>query len=262
MNSVGGQTRGQMRDETRNEIPVSQSVSKADSVVSARQVWLASGSPQRLALLRQVGIEPRVLPVDIDESVLTGESAQDYVARLSLAKARAGQQRINKLFLAQTDETTELSGHAPGQLLGQLSGHRQEHDSATPLVIGADTTIALDSHILTKPESEAAAIDMLLQLSGRQHTVLTGTAIVTGPGTVSAVVKTSVTFGVITPQDAAWYVATGEPMNKAGSYAIQGLGARFVESLEGSYSNVVGLPLYELILLLREAGLDPNMTHV
>ncbi len=258
MNSVGDKTRDQTCGQMRDEMPVSQSVSKADTVASTGQVWLASGSPQRLALLRQVGIEPRVLPVDIDESVLAGESAQDYVARLSLAKAREGQRLINKRLLADKDETTELSGHAPGQ----LSGHRQKYDSAMPLVIGADTTIALDRHILTKPENETAAINMLLQLSGRQHTVLTGTAIVTGPGTVSAVVKTSVTFGVITPEDAAWYVATGEPMNKAGSYAIQGLGARFVESLEGSYSNVVGLPLYELIQLLREAGLDPNMTHV
>ncbi len=208
----------------------------------AGRLWLASGSPQRLALLRQIGIEPSVVSIDLDESALTGEAPANYVHRLALAKAHAGLQRVSGLREGNTHDSGAL--HAP------------------PVVIGADTTIDLDGHILTKPDSEADAIDMLLRLSGREHTVLTGTAIVTGPGTVSAVVSTRVTFGVIRPEDARWYVATGEPMNKAGSYGIQGLGARFVASLEGSYSNVVGLPLYELMQLLRESGLDPNMIHV
>lgn len=205
-------------------------------------IWLASGSAQRLELLRQVGIEPIIIPVDLDESVRPGETADDYVHRLAVAKASAGQRLI-------TDAQQ-----------GQAHHHRASVEQA--LVIGADTTIELDGQILTKPESEEAAIEMLLQLSCRDHTVLTGTAIVSGPGTVSAVVSTRVSFGTINLEDARWYVATGEPMNKAGSYGIQGLGARFVASLEGSYSNVVGLPLYELMQLLRESGFDPNLIHV
>lgn len=185
----------------------------------SRPLTLASGSPRRRELLRGLGLDIVVRPVDIDESPLDGEKADVYVRRLARAKARAQ--------------------GAPGEL-----------------ILAADTVVAVDGDLLGKPEDAADAQAMLRRLSGRAHEVLTGVA-VWEPGTdtlVDEVVTTRVVFNAMSEEEIAWYVATGEPMDKAGAYAVQGLAAVFVERLDGNYSNVVGLPLPTVYVLLRRFG--------
>lgn len=180
---------------------------------------LASGSPRRIEMLRGLGLDPVVRPVDIDESPLAGEEAEAYVLRLARAKAR----------------------------------ERVEPDE---LILAADTIVVLDGALLGKPGDEAEARRMLGSLAGRDHQVLTGVALVE-PATdrsADAVVSTEVRIRPLNEAEIAWYVATGEPMDKAGSYAIQGLGALVVESIAGNYSNVVGLPLPEVDRLFRRLG--------
>lgn len=196
---------------------------------------LASGSPRRRDLLASIGIQCEVAPVDIDETPQANESPEHYVLRLAREKAQAG-------FAALAQRTA-----------GQTAGRR---------VLGADTALALDGRILGKPRDEADAREMLLSLSGRSHQVLSGVALCHGDAgrdmrCASELVESRVTFRTITPEEAARYWATGEPADKAGGYAIQGLGAVFVSHLEGSYSAVVGLPLHETAELLSKAGVQP-----
>lgn len=183
---------------------------------------LASSSPRRRALLDQIGVSYSTVAVDIDESRQAGEAAEVYVERLALAKARAGR-------------------------------------SASPEVIpvlGADTVISIDGDLLSKPNDRDDALAMLGRLSGRTHYVLTGVALAAGDE-MTRISKTAVTLREIAPQERAAYWRTGEPADKAGAYAIQGRGAVFVARLEGSYSGVVGLPLYETAELLQAVGLGP-----
>lgn len=190
-----------------------------------RPLYLASRSPRRLALLRQLGFSPEVLAVDLDEAPLPGECPTDYVRRLAVAKAGLGHQRLS---------------------------------SATGgLVLGADTAVVLDGQVLGKPADREGAVAMLLGLAGRTHQVLTGVALVE-EGTVRYRLSLSwVRFRALDRAEVETYWETGEPADKAGAYAIQGLGALFVADLMGSHSGVVGLPLFETGELLREAGLDP-----
>ncbi|RYD93683.1 MAG: septum formation inhibitor Maf [Sphingobacteriales bacterium] len=180
---------------------------------------LASASPRRAELLRQIGVRFDVQVANVPEILDAGEAPYDYVSRLALAKARA---------LALT--------------------------SVLP-VRGADTVVVCDGQVLEKPRDAEHGQAMLLQLSNRRHQVMTGVALVVKSGaeivTQSLVVSTDVFFGPITAEQARAYWQTTEPQDKAGGYAIQGLGAMFVERIEGSYSNVVGLPLYETAQLLR-----------
>jgi septum formation protein len=194
-------------------------------------VVLGSGSPRRLALVRSLGIEPRVVLPDIDESVRTGESATDYVRRLAAEKLDAVLRRIGAV-------------------------------SVGTIVIAADTTVEIDGRILGKPETAAEATDMLEALSGREHRVCTGLAVaVAGPGCRGVdwsghveVVTTTVRFRDLEAGEIHRYVATGEPLDKAGAYAIQGGASAFIERIEGPLDSVVGLPLDRLVDICAGLG--------
>lgn len=179
-------------------------------------IVLASASPRRLELLRQVGIEPEVRPVDVDESVLPGEVPQDYVTRLALAKARAA----------------------------------ARHESRP--VLGSDTAVVIEGEILGKPLDAENAAAMLRRLSGRIHTVLTAVALLHGSAERVVVTSTEVEFAPLSEAEIQAYWETGEPADKAGAYGIQGRAAAFVRRVNGSYSGVVGLPLFETVGMLKE----------
>ena len=180
------------------------------------KIILASRSPRRAELLTAAGFAFDVLAADVDETPLAGEAPDAYVARLAVAKAQA--------------------------VLALKPGAR---------VLGADTTVTIDNEILGKPVDDADAARMLRLLSGRAHLVHTGVALVSAGGIKSAVDTTRVWFDVMTDEDISWYVATGEPVDRAGAYAIQGFASRFIPRIEGSYSNVVGLPVATVSSILK-----------
>ncbi len=190
--------------------------------MSADFVHLASASPRRRELLTQIGVSFQVLAVSVDESVRPGEPAEAYVERVARHKAAAG---------------WAIRPATP----------------AAP-VLAADTTVVLDGRILGKPADAGEGQGMLLALSGRTHAVLTAIALATHAGVESRVSRSEVTFRRITAVEAAEYWHTGEPRDKAGAYAIQGRAAVFIQDLRGSYSGVMGLPLYETAELLAAAG--------
>jgi septum formation protein len=178
---------------------------------------LASQSPRRSEILRQAGIPFTVRVADVDESVQAGESAADYVQRLAAAKAHA---------VEAADAET---------------------------VLGADTTVVIDGEILAKPADAADARRMLARLSGRRHEVLTGICLRRGGHAIRDCVTTGVVFAALSDREIDEYVASGEPMDKAGAYAIQGLASKFVERIEGDYFNVMGLPVALVYRHLQEA---------
>jgi septum formation protein len=181
---------------------------------------LASTSPRRQEILRSLGLEFTVIGVEIDESRLEGESARQMVLRLAAEKAAAA-----------VSEDVQL-------------------------VIGADTIVLLGDRVLGKPRDRDDSIEMLMSLSGRNHTVLSGVALRSSTGTTTVLSETDVRFREIDRDEALAYWQSGEPCDKAGSYAIQGRGGAFVAAISGSYSGVVGLPVYELVDLLRNAGIE------
>lgn len=181
---------------------------------------LASASPRRRELLDQIGADYRVHPTDVDETPRAGEGPEAFVTRMALAKARAG-------WKAQ--------------------------GSGLP-VLGADTVVSLDGAILGKPVDRNDALHMLGRLSGNTHRVLSAVALVHGEREALKVSETRVRFRTLAPREIGVYWDSGEPVDKAGAYAIQGLGALFVEHLEGSYTGVVGLPLFETGQLLEAFG--------
>lgn len=189
--------------------------------MSAFAVYLASQSPRRRELLTQIGIAHRVLAVDIDESQHSDESPADYVQRLAREKAAAGWQHILDHRLPQ----------AP--------------------VIGADTAVVIDGDILGKPTDAANAKAILQRLSGRNHEVMTGVAVHAADVAQVIVSCTRVWFRALDDAEIEDYWASGEPRDKAGAYGIQGLAAKFIERIDGSYSGVVGLPLFETAQLLQ-----------
>ncbi|MDL0432061.1 Maf family protein [Marinobacter sp. TBZ242] len=182
-------------------------------------IVLASASPRRAELLEQIGLSFLVRPADIDETPAVGEPAEHYVERLAREKALAG------------------SAFGPGSV-----------------VIGSDTSVVLNGRILGKPATAEEAIGMLKELSGQTHQVMTAVAIACKGSCESRLTVTDVRFRELFTGEIEAYVATGEPMDKAGSYGIQGRGGIFVEELRGSYSAVVGLPLHETAELLANAG--------
>lgn len=184
-------------------------------------LYLASASPRRAALLQQIGVPFRVAPVDIDESWLRGETLENYVGRLAAAKARQGADAL-----------------PPGST-----------------VLAADTAGECAGEPLLKPRCEADALRMLRRMSGTSHTVSTAISICCGERQQTRVVNSTVWFRPLDDAECSRYWATGEPQDKAGSYAIQGLGAVFVERIDGSYSGVVGLPLLETAQLLHTFGI-------
>lgn len=184
-------------------------------------VYLASGSPRRRQLLQQIGVPFQVLSVTVDESPGHGEEPLAYVARLAAAKA--------------------------------VAGLRAAGATARP-VLAADTAVVIGGEILGKPGGREDGIRMLRLLSGQTHEVLTSIALATRGRTSSRVSRSNVTFREITAAEAGAYWDTGEPRDKAGGYAIQGLGAVFIAQLRGSFSGVMGLPLFETAKLLQAAG--------
>lgn len=219
-------------------------------------VYLASRSPRRAELLQQLGYCFQTLSVDIDESQRSDELPADFVARLAAEKARAGHTML--VDVAHADAS---------------------------VILAADTVVVCDDIILGKPVDEADAAQMLARLSGRTHQVYTGVSLIYPdpvvlppanrdlPGVVThnpavltdysallthnVVNKTEVSFRTISPTEVKWYWDTGEPADKAGGYGIQGLGAIFVQRIEGSYTGVMGLPLFETSQLLQIAGIRP-----
>lgn len=199
----------------------------------SKRLYLASQSPRRLELLRQVGLEPTVLPlrsspgrVDVDETPYPDEPAQDYVLRLARMKAAAG-------IVAQAGRRLPLWP-----------------------ILAADTTVTLDGGILGKPADAREAADMLRSYSGRVHSVLTAVA-AANQGQIHAVLSEStVSFKALSDAEIEAYVAGREGFDKAGGYGIQGRAALFIEHLSGSYSGVMGLPLYETSELLKSVGFD------
>ena len=187
---------------------------------------LASRSPRRVELLTLVGARFSTLPVEVDESALPGERPDAHVQRLAEAKARAA-------VAARLDLAAE-------------------RDADEVVIVGADTIVSLDRVILGKPSGPDEAARMLERLSGRIHEVWTGLFLLEAGGgrTIGGALRSIVKFAQLDPEDVARYVASGEPLDKAGAYAVQGRGALFVEAIEGSYSNVVGLPLSYLKHLL------------
>jgi len=177
---------------------------------------LASASPRRRALLEQLGIPLRIDPAHLDENVRAGEPAERYVLRLAREKAEAVQVR---------------------------------HPNVR--VLAADTSVVLDGEVLGKPATTDEALGMLRRLCGRRHQVMTAVAVA---GAGERLVTAAVTFAPADEAALRWYVSTGEPMDKAGAYAVQGIGGFLVERIEGSHSAVVGLPLVETVALLRESG--------
>ena len=186
-------------------------------------LYLASLSPRRHELLLQIGVHHEVIGVDVDEAFRHGETPSQYVLRLAREKAERGR--------------------------------RSDAVVRDPLpVIGADTAVVVDGKVLGKPSDREEFGEMMSRLSGRTHRVLTGVAL-SSSGTSTRLSESLVTFRKLDDEDVLRYWLTGEPADKAGGYGIQGVGAVFVERLEGSYSGVVGLPLFETAELLREAGM-------
>ena len=195
------------------------------------QIYLASQSPRRRTLIEQLGIPYQTISVEVDELHQAGELPADFVARLASEKAQAGWQLVA--------------------------------EQAIP-VVGADTCIVLDQQIVGKPENKRQGIELLKRYSGNTHQVVTGVAMV-GPGSrvrgapIVQQVRVSaslVTFRVVTDRECEQYWQTGEPEGKAGGYAIQGKAAVFIEKIEGSYSGVMGLPLFEFSELISEFGIQ------
>jgi len=189
-------------------------------------IYLASQSPRRRVLLEQLGVPFKTLAIRVDESWDGVEPACDHVVRLAIAKARAG-----------CHDSSELESLC---------------------VLAADTAVVLDGDILGKPEGRAQGLDMLARLSGRSHQVYTAVALIT-PGGNQEFCRVNVTrvyFRPLTLLEQESYWGTGEPLGKAGGYAIQGLAAAFIERIEGSYSGVMGLPLYETAELLSQVGVN------
>ncbi len=187
----------------------------------SRSIILASRSPRRIALLKQIGIECSVMPADIDENPLLGEHPCDYVQRLAIEKAKT------------IYETCRLA--LPEQL-----------------VLAADTTVAIHDEILGKPIDDAEAIAMLKKLSGATHLVHTAVAVCGYNRTLCMLNTTQVDMMPLTDEIIADYIASGEHQDKAGSYGIQGLAGTWIQRIEGSYTCVMGLPLYEAAQLLHQ----------
>jgi septum formation protein len=185
-------------------------------------IYLASASPRRSALLTQIGVAHQVKPVDIDESQHSGEAPGEYVIRLARTKAETLWQRL------------------------------AEHERLP--VLGSDTTVALGTEILGKPANRQDGIAMLRRLSGLTHQVHTGVALRSSQGVATRLSTSEVTFRVLSDTEVESYWETGEPADKAGGYAVQGRAAVFIERISGSYSGIVGLPLFETAELLRCIG--------
>lgn len=190
-----------------------------------KRLLLASASPRRSELLQQIGVEFEVYPVDMDESMQPGEGVLQHVKRLAIEKARLGYSQLGQ----------------PGSSLA---------------VLAADTVVEIDGDVLGKPLDRGQAAAFLARLSAKKHKVHTAIAVVTDETELSAINSSVVEFTELSERQINAYVATGEPLDKAGAYAIQGIAGQFVIKLNGSYSAVMGLPLYETAKLLTACGVS------
>ena len=200
---------------------------------SSNIIYLASKSPRRRELLKQIGVHYELLMirehaprVDVDESPQGDETAHAYVQRIVKLKAETAMKVM-----------------------------RERRLTPRP-ILTADTTVTLDGHILGKPVDKADAIRMLTQLAGESHQVLTAVAVAVGQEIKQVLTTSFVTFAKLSEDEIKHYIETGEPMDKAGAYAVQGIAAKFIAKLSGSYSGVMGLPLYETATLLRQCGVQ------
>jgi septum formation protein len=226
---------------------------------------LASASPRRAALLRAAGYAFEILSVDIDEGLHEGEAPPLYVRRLAAEKSAAAMTRL-------TQRPAELTTSAKATAVRRSFTRRRKScpttsptmspatsptTSATTLVVlGADTAVVVDDEIFGKPRDDDDAARMLRALSGRAHVVITGVSLRRGAYELGRVVATRVHVASLSHGDISWYLASGEGRDKAGAYAIQGLASRFVTSIDGSYSNVVGLPVATVHELLADIASD------
>jgi septum formation protein len=204
-----------MEEPLNNQTKRPQTQDLTATLIALPKLWLASSSPRRSQILQMIGWPFEVGAVEVDESLWDDESPRAYVERLAAAKAKAA---------------------------AQVYSHRP--------ILAADTTVVVDEHILAKPVDTEDGKRMLRLLQGRWHQVLTGVALITESGMEVDVEMTEVRFAPMNEAEIDWYVSTAEPMDKAGAYAIQGKGSRFIEGIRGDYFNVMGLPvrlLYELI---------------
>ena len=204
-----------MEEPLNNQTKRPQTQDLTATLIELPKLWLASSSPRRSQILQMIGWPFEVGAVEVDESLWDDESPRAYVERLAAAKAKAA---------------------------AQVYSHRP--------ILAADTTVVVDEHILAKPFDTEDGKRMLRLLQGRWHQVLTGVALITESGMEVDVEMTEVRFAPMNEAEIDWYVSTAEPMDKAGAYAIQGKGSRFIEGIRGDYFNVMGLPvrlLYELI---------------
>jgi len=192
-------------------------------------IYLASKSPRRTELLKQIGVEHKILDIEVDEDINSSNSPQEIVRALSVLKCQEGVRKV----------TSESKSTFP--------------------ILAADTIVVLEDKIFGKPQSESDAISMLLKLSGKTHLVMTGVTV----GVITAEqakfhtisVASNVEFAKLTESDCKEYCKTNEPFDKAGGYGIQGYGSAFIKKINGSYSNIVGLPIHEVVKLLKELGI-------
>jgi len=238
---------------------------------------LASASPRRAELLRAAGLTFETLVVDIDETARPDEEPAAYVRRLAMEKSAAaygpakefvknlagsrlqasGSGKISRKVLSEARSLEPEAG-----LRKETSGHEREADIVSgfrtgdtgeaPIILAADTAVVVDGEILGKPRDDRDAERMLRRLSGRRHQVLTGVSLRRNELERGLVETTAVELAPLGDADVAWYVRSGEGKDKAGAYAIQGLASRFITRIEGSYSNVVGLPIHTVFTLLQE----------
>jgi len=192
-----------------------------DAAAAPTQITLASASPRRRELLDQIKVSYTVHQVDIDESHLAGETSQQFVKRLALEKAQAG-------YLDYPERPA----------------------------LGSDTIVVFEQHILGKPENQQMALEMLKLLSGKTHQVMTAVAICNGETEHCALSISEVEFNKLNEQQIIAYWYTGEPADKAGGYGIQGIAAQFIKNIKGSYSGIMGLPLFETAQLLKRVGIE------
>jgi MAF protein len=253
---------------------------EGDAILSfGMRLILASASPRRAELLTAAGFTFELCAADVDERVRPGEAPREYVARLASEKAARAYEKVvgpaeaghygqgvgpaeaghrvqgvvHTEGVAHPEGAVHKEGVVPGFSRAVRSDRRTGDPRPDVLIIAADTAVIVDGRILGKPVDQADATRMIRQLSGRAHVVLTGVG-ARGPAFDRVVVEeTRVEFARLTDEQVAWYVATGEGMDKAGGYAIQGLASRFIPRIEGSYTNVVGLPVTAVDELIRAA---------
>jgi septum formation protein len=194
------------------------------TLINGKQFVLASASPRRKHLLENLGLTLNIIPSGIDEPENDDIAPEEYVKNLALSKAEAIAKQLD----------------------------------IPSVVLGADTTVVIDGMSLGKPDNYDDAYEMLQRLSGRTHRVVTGFAIIdtATKQVISDYESSEVRFKELTPEEIHYYVKTGEPMDKAGAYAIQGLGSAFVMGIKGCYTNIVGLPVFKIALILKDLGLD------